>query len=96
MVKTLTALTAAGAIAAAAMVSVPTKAEAYPAWVIPAIVGGVVGGVVLGSAAANANYAYGPRYAPRGTVYVQPRTTASCHIVRERTASGWRRVEVCN
>jgi hypothetical protein len=97
MVKTLTALTAAGAVAAAAMVSVPDKAEAFPVWVVPAIVGGVVGGVVLGSAvAANANYSYGPGYAPRGTVYVQPRSAASCHIVRERTANGWRRVEVCN
>jgi hypothetical protein len=28
---------------------------------------------------------------------VQPRAAAvsNCHIVRERTANGWRRVEVC-
>jgi hypothetical protein len=100
MVKTLTALTAAGVIAATA-VSIPNKAEAYPIWVIPAIVGGVVGGAALGAAAANADTYpdadYGPAYSPRGEVYVQPRVAATtCHIVRERTANGWRRVEVCD
>jgi hypothetical protein len=103
MVKTLTALTAAGVIATAAVVTVPNKAEAYPAWVIPAIVVGAVGGVALGAAAtAHADsYAYspGPVYAPAGAVYVQPRAAraaASCQIVRERTASGAiRRVQVC-
>jgi hypothetical protein len=94
MVKTLTALAAAGVIATAA-VSVPTKAEANPAWLVPVLIAGSVGAVALGAAAnANAN-AY---YAPAGTVYVQPRAQAvsSCHIVRERTAAGWRRIEVCN
>ncbi len=93
MVRTITALTAAGAIAAATLVSVPNKAEAYPVWVIPAIAAGVVGGVAVGAAAANAQpYAY----SPRGAVYVQPRAAASCQIVRERTASGAiRRIQVC-
>lgn len=93
MIKTLTALTAAGAIAVAA-VAVPSKAEANPAWLVPVIVAGGIGVVALGAAAnANANAAYGPS----GSVYVQPRAQATCHIVRERTAGGgWRRVEVCN
>jgi hypothetical protein len=71
----------------------PTKAEANPAWVIPAI---IIGGVVVAASVASA-HAYAPGYyAPGGSVYVQPRRVASrCHIVRERTARGWRRVEVC-
>lgn len=94
MVKTLTTLAAAGLIATAA-VSVPTKAEANPAWLVPVLIAGGVGVVALGAAAnANAN-AY---YAPAGTVYVQPRAQAvsSCHIVRERVPGGYRRVQVCD
>ena len=90
MVKTLTALTAAGLIAAAA-VSVPNKAEANPALLIPALIVGGVAVVAVGTTA-NAN-AY---YAPAGTVYVQPRAQATCHIVRERIPGGYRRVEVCD
>jgi hypothetical protein len=95
MRKTLTTIAAAGALAAAT-ISVPTQANAFAQWVIPAIVVAGVGAAVVGSAAANAAYAP-PAYAPAGSVYVQPRTAAvsNCHIVRERTASGWRRVEVC-
>ena len=95
MVKTLTALTAAGVIATAAVVTVPTKAEAYPAWLIPTIVVAGVGGLAVG-AMATANAA--PVYAPSGTVVVQPRTraAANCQIVRERTSSGAiRRVQIC-
>ena len=89
MARILTTLVAAGAIALAT-VSVPSKAEANPAWLIPAL---IVGGVVVAASAASAN-AY---YAPAGAVYVQPRVAATrCHIVRERTSSGWRRVKVCD
>lgn len=100
MVKTLTALTAAGVIATAAVVTVPNKAEAYPAWLIPTIVVAGVGGLAIGAAAtAHADtYAYRPAYAPTGAVYVQPRTRAAarCQIVRERTPSGAiRRVQIC-
>jgi hypothetical protein len=93
MWKTATALTAAGLVAVAT-VSVPNKAEATPAWVLPVAIVGGVAAVALGAAAtANAN-AY---YHPAGTVYVQPRAQATCQIVRERTASGAiRRIEVCN
>ena len=92
MVKTFAALTAAGAIALAT-ISVPNKAEAHPAWLIPALVIGGVG-VLAATAVAQAN---ANAYGPGGAVYVQPRAQTACHIVRERTKSGgWRRVEVCN
>lgn len=87
MVKPLSTLVAAGALVAAT-VSAPTQANALAEWVIPAIIVAGIGGVAVGSTVATA---------PGGTVYVQPRSQASCHIVRERTASGgFRRVEVCN
>jgi hypothetical protein len=86
MRKTLTAITAAGALAAAT-VSVPTQANALAEWVIPAIIVAGIGGAAVGTTVAtNA----------QGNVYVQPRAQASCHLVRERTANGWRRVEVCD
>jgi hypothetical protein len=92
MVKSITALAAAGAIVLAT-VSIPSKAEANPAWLIPAL---IVGGVVVVASAATANAYYAPGYyAPAGAVYVQPRVAARCHIVRERTARGSRRVQVC-
>jgi hypothetical protein len=92
MRKALTTIAAAGALAAA-IVSVPTQANAFVQWIVPAIVVAGVGGAIVGSTvAANA----GPTYAPAGSVYVQPRQAAACHIVRERTASGWRRIEVCD
>ena len=86
MAKPLTTLLAAGALAAAT-VSVPTQANALAEWVIPAIIVAGIGGAAVGSTVATT--------AP-GTVYVQPRAQASCHIVRERTANGWRRVEICD
>ena len=94
MARILTTLVAAGAIALAT-VSVPSKAEANPTWLIPAL---IVGGVVVAASAASANAYYAPGYyAPAGAVYVQPRVAATrCHIVRERTSSGWRRVKVCD
>jgi len=95
MLRPITTLAAAGALAAAT-VSVPTQANAIAEWVIPAIVIAGVGGLAVGSAN-NAYYAPQPVYAPAGSVYVQPRAAATCQIVRERTASGsWRRVQVCN
>ena len=90
MRKALTTIAAAGALAAAT-VSVPTQANAFAQWVIPAIVVAGVGGLAVGAVAANA----APAYAPAGSVYVQPRAAATCHIVRERTANGYRRVQIC-
>jgi hypothetical protein len=95
MKRALTTIAAAGALAAAT-VAVPTQANAFAQWVIPAIVVAGVGGAALGVTAANAGY-YNGTYAPAGSVYVQPRAAATCRIVRERTAGGGlRRVEVCD
>src|SRR4051812_39561416 len=97
MIKPLTTLAAAGALVAAT-VSVPTQANAFAQWIVPAIVVAGVGGLAVGATVAHADsYAYGPTYAPAGSVYVQPRAARACHMVRERTASGgFRRVEVCD
>ena len=92
MRKVLTSIAAAGALAAAT-VAVPTQANAFAQWIIPAIVVAGVGGVAVGATTAHADsYAY----SPQGTVYAQPRTATNCHLVRERTANGFRRIEVCD
>src|SRR5581483_2058954 len=59
MKRTLTAGIAATALIAATTFSAPS-AQAYPVWVIPAIIAAGVGGVAIGGAAAAANrpYAY--------------------------------------
>jgi hypothetical protein len=100
MKRTLLALTAVGAVAAAG-VSIPNQAQAVtPAWVVPAIVGAGVGGLFVGGAvaASEAPYAaYSPGYNPPGTVYVRPSAAPSrCYMARERIAGGWRRVQVCD
>lgn len=93
MLKTCSAIVAAAALTAAT-VSVPTKADAYPAWVIPAIIAAGVGGVAVGTTAVAASRA--DSYAASGEIYVQPRGAVNCHIVRERTRSGWRQIQVCD
>ena len=97
MKKTLVALSAAAALGLGT-VSIPTQANAYPAWVIPAIIAAGVGGVVVAGAATSAA-AVDERYyagSPRGTVHVQPvAPAAGCYVARERTPTGWRRVRVC-
>jgi hypothetical protein len=96
MKKTLVALSAAAALGLGT-VSIPSQANAYPAWVIPAIIAAGVGGVVVAGAATSAAYADDRYYAgPRGTVHVQPvAPAAGCYVARERTPTGWRRVRVC-
>jgi hypothetical protein len=91
MVKTLTTGIAALALTAAA-ISAPTQAQANPAWLVPALIGG---GVVVGATALAAS-SRAQAYEPGGNIYVQPRGVATCHIIRERTSQGWRRVEVCD
>jgi len=93
MKKTLTAGIAAAAVAGTA-ITAPTQANAYPVWVIPAIIGGTVGGLAVGAAVATPKaYAYEP--APGGAVYVQP--SAECRLVRQQSPSGaWRSVRVCD
>ena len=92
MKKTLIAFTAASALAVGTM-AVPQKAEAYPWWVVPSIVGAAVvgGAVIAGTHGAYAQQPYGP-YA-RGSVSVAPR---GCYL-QERPAlwGGFRYVEVC-
>jgi hypothetical protein len=96
MIKSLTAGVAATALAAA-VITAPTKAEAYPVWVIPAIIAAGVGGLAIGGAAAATGRPYAYEPAPAGAVYVRPTVDpGACHLVRERTAAGWRRVEVCD
>ena len=94
MIKMMTTGIAAVSLAAAA-VSVPSTAQATPAWVVPAIVAGSVG-VVVGGALIASSQANAYELERTGSIYVQPRGASTCRIVRERTASGWRRVEVCN
>lgn len=98
MTRTAIALLTATSMAAAAAV-LPTRAEAYPVWVVPAIIAAGVGGLVVGGGVVASQQAYADeRYAnPRGTVYVRPSGAAqSCTIVRERMADGRvRRVQVC-
>jgi len=89
MRKSLIALSAAAALATAALAA-PSPAQAHAWWVVPAIVGGViVGGAAVASA--SQPYAYGGPTYYRGDVSVRP----SCSIVRERVPGGWRRYEVC-
>ena len=96
MIRPLTTIAAAGALAAAT-VAVPTQANALAEWVVPAIVVAGVGGLAVGAVATAHADTYA--YAPTGTVYVQPRAAraaATCQIVRERTRSGAiRQVQIC-
>ena len=93
MLRPITTLAAAGALAAAT-VSVPTQANALAEWVIPAIVIAGVGGFrrwrrqqqLLCAACLRAGR----------LVHVQPRAAATCQIVRERAPNGTiRRVQIC-
>lgn len=75
MHKALIGLTAATALVAGS-VSMPQTASAFPAWVVPAIIGAGVAGVVVGASAASAQTTYVERRADVGlygdTVYAQP------------------------
>jgi hypothetical protein len=97
MKRTLIALTAAAALGAGT-VTMPTSANAYPAWVIPAIVVAGVGGVIVGGAAIASSRQAQAYYEPRGTVYVRPGgEPRSCFWARERLPNGGlRRIRVCN
>lgn len=88
----LIALSAAAALTVGTL-SAPTSANAYPVWVIPAIIAAGVGGLAVGGSAAAANdQAY---YPGRGTVTVVP--GSDCHMATARTRSGrLRSVEVCD
>ena len=87
MLRAITSFTRAGVIALA-VAAVPTRTEANPVVVIPAV---IIGAAVLAASTANAR----AHYAQTTTAYVDPRATARCQVARERTAVGWRKVRVC-
>jgi hypothetical protein len=94
MKKTLIALTAATALAAGT-VTLPSTANAVPAWFWPTlIIGGVLTtGAVVAASQANAAY-YNPYVVePRGRISVRP--AGYCRVETVRTSRGLRRVEVC-
>lgn len=83
MHKALIGLTAATALVAGS-VSMPQTASAFPAWVVPAIVGAGAIGVVVGATAAQAQPTYVERradatYYGDATVYAQPTYSAPVH-----------------
>lgn len=96
MKKTLITAVSAAALGIGGAVAAATPANAFVWWVVPAIAGGVVGGAAIGSSVNNPPPPAYVEAAPAGNVYVRPRTAARCHIMRERTPEGWRRVEVCD
>lgn len=98
MMKTLTALTTAGAIAVAA-VAVPAPAEARNTGaVVGAAVGGLAAGAIIGSAVAP-RYGYG-YYASDPVYYGGPYAYSRCYLVRQKVWTDfgprWRRVRVCD
>lgn len=105
MKKALMGLGAAALIATGSVAAVPQRAEAYPAWVIPAVIGAAFGGVIIGGIATQQAYAYGPGYGPgptyptrAGAIAVRPAAPGpGCTVVRQRMSDGTlRRVRVCN
>jgi hypothetical protein len=92
MMKTLTGVAAAAAIALTA-IATPQPAQAHSGWVGPAI-GGFAVGALVGSAVARPYY-YGGPYAYAGPAYYG----SGCYWTRHRvhTNYGWRlhRVRVC-
>jgi hypothetical protein len=94
MMKTLTALTTAGVIAAAAVVA-PAPAQARNNG---AVVGAAVGGLAVGALVGSQwrpYPAYGYGYYSGG-----PYAYSRCHIVRQKVWTNygpvWRRVRVCD
>ena len=87
MKRTFIALGTAAALVAGS-VTLPTTANANPAWLLPVLIAGgvVTGGALIVAADANAR---------RGDVYVRP-TGTTCQIMRQQTTDGrWQRVRVC-
>jgi hypothetical protein len=97
MMKTLTALAAAGAIGIAA-VAAPAPAQARNEGAIAgAAIGGLAAGAIIGSAVAP-RYDYG--YYAAEPVYGGPYAYGSCYTVRQKVWTDygprWRRVRVCD
>jgi hypothetical protein len=100
MKRVLTASAAALALVAGTA-ALPTSANAYPVWVIPAIIGAGFAGFATGAVAATTPPpppAWGypaPAYAPPPPppAYA-PRT--QCYVTQQWTWGGWQNVTVCN
>ena len=87
MKRTLTTL-ASAALLAVSVAAVPTRAEALPVWVVPAIIASGFVGVMTGAAIAHPRPFYA---APLG--YAPTR----CHFVNTQRPDGsWHKVELCN
>lgn len=96
MMKTLTALAAAGTMALAA-IAVPAPAQARNEGAIAAgVVGGLAVGALIASSANRNSYAYspGPTYYYDGPAY------RHCYITRQQVwtyyGPRWQRVRVCD
>jgi hypothetical protein len=100
MMKSLTTLAVAGALAVAA-VAAPAPAQAGNGGAVAAgVVGGLAAGAIIGSAVAP-RYGYGYYGGPAAYGYYDgPYAYGGCHIVREKIWTNygprWRRVRVCN
>ena len=100
MMKTLTALTTAGVIAAAAVTaSAPAQAGSNGGAIAAGVVGGLAAGAIIGSAW-HPYPSYGYAYAPPPAYYGGAYAYSRCHIVRQRVwtdyGERWRRVRVCD
>lgn len=90
MMKKLSVLAAAAAIAVTAIVA-PTTAEARGGRVAAGIIGGLAAGAIIGGALNSPYYGYGPAYYGPGPYYYGPR----CYWRRVFTPFGPRRERVC-
>jgi hypothetical protein len=92
MMKTVTALSAAGVLAIAAVAApAPAQAGSDGAAIAAGVVGGLAAGAIIGSALAP-RYGYG--------YYGGPYAYSRCYTVRQRVWTDfgprWRRVRVCD
>jgi hypothetical protein len=98
MMKTISALAAAGMIAVGAIaVPAPAQARNNAGAVAAGVIGGLAVGAIIGSAASRGAYDY---YPPPAPVYYGPyRYYHGCHWVRERVwinhRPRWHNVRVC-
>ena len=98
MMKTLTALTTAGVIAAAAVAApAPAQAGHHSGAIVGAAVGGLAVGALIGS---HYRPYYGYGYAaPAPVYYGGPYAYSRCQIVRQKVWTNhgpvWRRARVC-
>jgi hypothetical protein len=92
MLKSLTGVAMAAALAVAGIAAAPQKAEAhcFGCAVGAGVIGGLAAGAIIGSAFANPYYGPGYYYGPRPAYYGQ-----GCWWRRVWGPNGWHRVRVC-